>query len=222
MRLRIDDVFSCYREDDRNCFNAWRDQQSSTTIREVMLKAHVHPGHEPKPDQFLPEPRHSSQSALRLGKDNRRLPDKLQILFRSHFGSSRRHLVQVVSVTVAVHLVHSKLVWSPYSLPCYFLCPYRVLRNSSLNRRHILLARHKATQLMSQLMRNIHLTSQLKRRIRPSRTQVSHYSASGDIVTCPPLGGLTGDGFTGTGLPTSRTQARIPRSRACHTGHPSE
>ena len=77
----------------------------------------------------------------------------------------------MVRVTVAVYLVHSKLVWSACSLLCCFSCSYRILRNSSLNRLHILQARHKTTQLMSKLMRSMLLMSQLKRSIRPSRTQ---------------------------------------------------
>ena len=72
MRLRIDDVFSCYREDDSDWFDAWRRQQCSPAIRELTLKAHLYPGHEPKPNHSLPAQRPDTQSALRPSRDNRR------------------------------------------------------------------------------------------------------------------------------------------------------
>ena len=78
MGLRIDDVFSCYREDDSNWFDSWRRQQSSPAIREVTLKAHVSLGHESKPDHSPPAQRPHTQSALRPGRDNRRCSDRLQ------------------------------------------------------------------------------------------------------------------------------------------------
>ena len=79
MRLRVHEVFSLYREDDSNLFDAWRVQKSSPASRETTLKAHTCPGREPKPDHALPAPRHFLQSALRRGRDSRRLSDKLQI-----------------------------------------------------------------------------------------------------------------------------------------------
>ena len=80
MRLRIDDVFSCYREDDSDWFDAWRHHQSSPAIRELTLKAHLYPRHELKPNHSLTVQRPYTQSALLPGRDNRRCSDRLQIL----------------------------------------------------------------------------------------------------------------------------------------------
>ena len=41
IRLHIEDVFTSYREDDSDWFDAWRGQQSSPAIRGATLKAHV-------------------------------------------------------------------------------------------------------------------------------------------------------------------------------------
>ena len=109
--------------------------------------------------------------AGRRHKPNALLKPKEVTEPRSHFGSSWRHLVQVVSVTVAVHVVQSKFVWFPCSLALLFPMSYRVLRNRPLNSLHFTQARHGATQLMSQSMRSMLLMSQLKRSIRPSRKQ---------------------------------------------------
>ena len=65
---------------------------------------------------------------------------------------------------------------------------------------------------------------QMKRSIRPSRTQVPLNSGSAAIAMCPPVGGLagTGDGFSGASAPVLRRHTRTPRSRAGHSVRPSE
>ena len=71
MRPRIDDVFSCHRDDDGDWFEAWRDQQSPPAIRKETLEAHLYPVQKPTPAHSLLAQRPFTPSALRPDHNNR-------------------------------------------------------------------------------------------------------------------------------------------------------
>ena len=80
LRLRVDDAFACYREDDRDWMDAWRTQQSCSVSRHAALISHLFSDREPAPEFLDQSPRLSSGPALRSDQRNRRQTDKLQIL----------------------------------------------------------------------------------------------------------------------------------------------
>ena len=80
LRLRADDAFSSYREDDSNWMDAWRVQQSSPASRRDTLISHLFADREPAPEFLEHSPRRSGEPALRSDQPNRRSTEKLQIL----------------------------------------------------------------------------------------------------------------------------------------------
>ena len=80
LRLRVDDAFACYREDDRDWMDAWRVQQSCPASRHDTLISHLYADREQAPEFLEQSPRRSSGPALRSDQRNRRQTDKLQVL----------------------------------------------------------------------------------------------------------------------------------------------
>ena len=76
LRLRVDDAFACYREDDKDWIDAWGTQQSCSASRHATLASHLYANREPAPEEQ--SPRRSPGHALRSDQRSRRLTDKLQ------------------------------------------------------------------------------------------------------------------------------------------------
>ena len=80
LRLRVDDVFVCYCEDDRDWMDAWRTQQSFSASRHATLFSDLYADREPAPDFLDQSLRRAGGLALRSDQRNLRQTDKLPII----------------------------------------------------------------------------------------------------------------------------------------------
>ena len=80
MRLRVDDAFACYREDDRDWMDAWRTHQSCSASRHATLISHLYAHRELAPEFLDLSPRRSAGLAHPPDQRDWRQTDKLQIL----------------------------------------------------------------------------------------------------------------------------------------------
>ena len=80
MRLRVEDAFSCCREDDSDWFDAWHLKLSCMASRRETLLAHPFQEHEPGPKHSQPPSHRAAGPALRPDQKNKRPPDRLRLL----------------------------------------------------------------------------------------------------------------------------------------------
>ena len=78
-RLRVDDAFSCLREDDKDWIDGWRAQLSCSASRHASVLTHLHTDQEPAPEFLQQSPRRSLGPALGSGQRSRRQTDEFQV-----------------------------------------------------------------------------------------------------------------------------------------------
>ena len=84
LRLRVDEAFASYREDDRDGNDAWGTEQSCSASRHVTLISHLFADREPAPEFMEQSPRRFPGPALRSDQRSWRQTDKLQIFSWNH------------------------------------------------------------------------------------------------------------------------------------------